>query len=219
MESRDVIEEYLAAIETVRAAFGDMSRELLFARPVAGKWSSQEVLCHLVDTDLTVALRIRAALTRDCPRLQTATREEITTGLAVDARDATEELTLFQTIRCETARIVRTLLPNALHRQAVLVPANGAETTRTVQQFLTGITKHVAHHLAFVYEKRRALGLARTFSTRPSTSATGTWPSGSAGRGRGRWPAGRRPSGSRTASGSRPRTPNWSAGTGRSGPI
>jgi len=160
MESRDVIEEYLAAIETVRAAFGDMSRELLFARPVAGKWSSQEVLCHLVDTDLAIALRVRAALTRDCPRLQTATREERTTGLAVDARDAAEELTLFQTIRCETARIVRAMLPNALDRQAVLVAADGAETTRTVQQFLTGITKHVAHHLAFVYEKRRALGLA-----------------------------------------------------------
>ena len=38
--------------------------------------------------------------------------------------------------------------------------ADGAETTRTVQQFLTGITKHVAHHLAFVYEKQWALGLA-----------------------------------------------------------
>ncbi len=81
-------------------------------------------------------------------------------GLAVDARDAAEELTLFQTIRCETARIVRAMLPNALDRQAVLVTAVGAETTRTVQQFLTGITNHVAHHLAFVYEKRRALGLA-----------------------------------------------------------
>ena len=69
-------EEYLAAVEIVQAACGDMSRELLFARPVAGMWSSQEVLCHLVDTDLTVALRIRAALTRDCPRLQTATRED-----------------------------------------------------------------------------------------------------------------------------------------------
>ena len=160
MESRDVIEEYLAAVETVRAAFADMSRELLFARPVAGKWSSQEVLCHLVDTDLAIALRVRAALKSVCPRLQTAPREEITTGLAVDARDAAEELTLFQTIRCETARIVRAMLPNALDRQAVLVAADGAETTRTVQQFLTGITKHVAHHLAFVYEKRRALGLA-----------------------------------------------------------
>src|SRR5882724_6556452 len=159
MESRDVTEEYLAAVDTVRAAFADMSRDLLFARPVAGKWSSQEVLCHLVDTDLAIALRVRAALTRDCPRLQTAPREEITRVLAVDARDAAEELTLFQTIRCETARIVRALLPNALDRQAVLVAADGAETTRTVRQFLTGITNHVAHHLAFVCEKRRALGL------------------------------------------------------------
>ena len=160
MEARDVIEEYLAAVERVQAAFGDMGRELLFARPIAGKWSAQEVLCHLVDTDLTVALRIRATLTGDCPRLQTATREEITTGLVVNARDAAEELTLFQTIRCETARVVRALLPDVLNRQAVLVTADGAETTRTVQQFLTGITTHVAHHLAFVYEKRRALGLA-----------------------------------------------------------
>ena len=37
-------------------------------------------------------------------------------------------------------------------------------------------------------------------------------------RGRGRWPAGRPPLASRTASGSRPRTPSWSANTGRSGP-
>src|SRR6266404_5807267 len=128
MESRDVILEYLAAIETVRAAFGDMSRELLVARPVAAKWSSQEVLCHLVDTDLAVALRIRAALISDRPRLMTATREERTTGLAVDARDAVEELTLFQTIRTETARIVRAMSPYVLSRQAVLVSADGAET-------------------------------------------------------------------------------------------
>ena len=67
MESRDVIEEYLAAIETVRAAFADMSRELLFARPVAGKWSSQEVLCHLVDTDLAIALRITRRVDKRLP--------------------------------------------------------------------------------------------------------------------------------------------------------
>src|SRR5260370_38056141 len=96
MESRDVIEEYLAANESVQTAFGDMSRELLFARPVASKWSSQEGLCHLVDTDLATDLRIRAALTRDCTRLQTANREEMTTGLAVDALDVDEELTMVQ---------------------------------------------------------------------------------------------------------------------------
>ena len=159
-DSHDVIGSYLAACSAVRTAFCDMNREMLIARPVANKWSALEVLCHLVDTDLVVALRIRAALTSDCPRLMAATREETTTVLASDSRDAEEELTLFQTIRNETARIIRAMPPNALDRQAVLVKAGGVEVTRSIRQFLTGITEHVAHHLAFVDEKRRTLGLA-----------------------------------------------------------
>src|SRR5262249_20680955 len=42
-ESHDVIGNYLAACGTVRAAFHDMSREFLMARPVPGKWSAMEV--------------------------------------------------------------------------------------------------------------------------------------------------------------------------------
>ena len=159
-ESHDVISSYLAACDAVRTAFCDMNREMLIARPVANKWSALEVLCHVVDTDLVVALRIRAALTSDCPRLMAATREEMTAVLASDSRDAEEELALFQTIRNETARIIRAMPPNAVDRQAVLVKAGGVEVTRSIRQFLTGITGHVAHHLAFVHEKRRALGLA-----------------------------------------------------------
>ena len=159
-ESHEIIESYLAACAAIQTAFSDMGRELMMARPVAGKWSAMEVLCHLVDTDLAVALRIRAALTSDCPRLIAATHEQLTTVLASDSRDAEEELRLFQTIRNETARIIRAMPPNALDRQAVLVKAGGVEVTRSVRQFLTGITGHVAHHLAFVYEKRRTLGLA-----------------------------------------------------------
>jgi hypothetical protein len=36
----------------------------------------------------------------------------------------------------------------------------GEEVMRTVREMLTGITGHVRHHLAFVLEKRKALGLA-----------------------------------------------------------
>src|SRR6266700_3723366 len=90
-ESHEIIESYLAACAAVQTAFSDMGRELMMARPVPGKRSALEVLCHLVDTDLVVALRIRAALTSDCPRLMAVTREETTTVLASDSRDAEEE--------------------------------------------------------------------------------------------------------------------------------
>ena len=45
-------------------------------------------------------------------------------------------------------------------RDIILVKATGEEVMKTVRQLLTGITGHVKHHLAFVQEKRKALGLA-----------------------------------------------------------
>ena len=158
-ESQEIIESYLAACAAVQTAFSDMGRELMMARPVPGKWSAMEVLCHLVDTDLTTAIRIRTALTSISPRFTAATRVELSTILGADTRDPAEELALFRAIRTQTARILRSMPADALDRQAVLVKPGNEEVTRTVRQFLSGITTHVRHHLSFVEEKRLALGL------------------------------------------------------------
>jgi uncharacterized damage-inducible protein DinB len=156
----DILEDYLAGTGELRAAYKGMTSDQLHARPVEGKWSAMEVLCHLIDTDLMTATRIRAALLGETPRLPAATIEELTAKLFVEARDAAEELTCFETIRSQTARIVRSLPESALDRDIILVKATGEEVMKTVSQLLTGITSHVKHHLAFVREKRKALGLA-----------------------------------------------------------
>jgi uncharacterized damage-inducible protein DinB len=154
------VEAYLASIKDLRAAYDGMIKDQLDAHPFEGKWSAMEVLCHLVDTDLMTAMRIRAAMQRDTPRLPAATFEELTAKLAVGARDAAEELSCFESIRSQTARIVQSFSESALDREVVLVKVKGEEVTKTVREMLTGITGHVKHHLAFVVEKRKALGLA-----------------------------------------------------------
>jgi hypothetical protein len=136
-----------------------MTKDQLDAHPVEGKWSAMEVLCHLVDADLSIATRIRAALRSERPRMMAATMDEMTAKLAVDARDAEEERTLFETIRSQTARIVRSFPEEALDREVILVKVTGEEVTWSVRKALTIITGHVGHHLAFVAEKRHALGL------------------------------------------------------------
>ncbi len=156
----EILEAYLASIKDLRAAYDGMTRDQLHAHPVEGKWSAMEVLCHLVDIELMIAMRIRAALQRDSPRLPASTIEELTATLAVDARDAAEELTCFETIRSQTARIVRSFPESALDRNVVLVKVTGEEVTRPVREFLTGMVGHVKHHLGFVIEKRRAMGLS-----------------------------------------------------------
>ena len=57
----EILEDYLSGLSELRAAYEGMSEDQLHARPVEGKWSAMEVLCHLVDTDLMTATRIRAA--------------------------------------------------------------------------------------------------------------------------------------------------------------
>jgi DinB superfamily len=156
----EILEAYLGSIKDLRAAYVGMTRDQLDAHPVEGKWSAMEVLCHLVDTDLMTAMRIRAALQRDTPKLPASTLEELTAKLAVEARDADEELNYLESIRNQTARIVRSFPESALDRDIVLVKVTGEEVTKTVRQLLTGITGHIKHHLAFVVEKRKALGLA-----------------------------------------------------------
>jgi uncharacterized damage-inducible protein DinB len=154
-----IIDAYLSGIADLRAALDGMTRDHLLAQPLEGKWSAMEVLCHLVDTDLMTAMRIRIALKRDTPKLPASTIEELTAKLAVDARDAEEELTIFEAIRKQTARIVQSFPESDLDREIVLVKVTGEEVTKTVRQLLTGITGHVKHHLGFVNEKRRAIGL------------------------------------------------------------
>ena len=154
---QDIIKDYLASCNDLRVAYEGMTRDQLHAHPVAGKWSAMEVLCHLVDIDLMMAMRIRAALQRNSPHLPASTLEELTAKLAVDARDAAEELTCFETIRKQTARIIRSLPEDALDRDVILVKGTGERVTKTVREMLTGITGHVEHHLAFVHEKRKAM--------------------------------------------------------------
>jgi len=154
-----VIDEYVTSLAPLRRAIDGMTRDQLVARPIPGKWSTLEVLCHLVDADLTTTERIRRMLSSDRPRLMGLAREEMSALPETDARDAAEELAMIELLRAQTARILRSMPPEALEREAVVLKPNGEEVVRTVGQFLTGITGHVAHHLRFIHEKRLALGL------------------------------------------------------------
>ena len=65
-----VIEAYLAGPEELRAAIDGLSRVQLVSRPVPGKWSILEVVCHLADTDANIAHRIKRVLSEERPSFE-----------------------------------------------------------------------------------------------------------------------------------------------------
>ena len=49
---------YLAGVDQLRQAVAGLSREQLLARPIPGKWSTLEVVCHLADFEPVLFRRI-----------------------------------------------------------------------------------------------------------------------------------------------------------------
>ena len=150
------IEAYLAGPQDLRAAVAGLGREQLVSRPVPGKWSILEVVCHLADTDANIAHRIKRVLSEERPTFERVQPDRMQAALAYHARDAEEELTAFEVTRRQIARILSASPPEAWERRGVV----GERGDRTVAQMVNGAIEHLAHHLKLVVEKRRALGEA-----------------------------------------------------------
>ena len=151
-----LIEQYLAGAAELRAAVAGMTHEQLVARPVAGKMSALEVVCHLSDFDPIYADRMKRVIAEDNPTLVGADENRFLAALAYQDRDVEEELVIVERTRSQFARILSKVPEAALQRA-------GMHTERgrcTLEQLLTGIIEHIPHHVGFIREKRRALGMS-----------------------------------------------------------
>ena len=149
------IADYLDGVQLVREAVRGMSGEQLLARPVAGKWSTLEVLCHVADFEPIYADRMKRVIAEDRPRLIGADEKHFAAALAYHQRDGEEELVLIERTRSQMARILRTLSAEALAREGV----HSESGPITLEQLLGYAIRHIRHHVPFIHEKRRALGL------------------------------------------------------------
>jgi hypothetical protein len=149
-----LLEAYLAGPVTLRQAVAGLSREQLLARPIAGKWSTLEVVCHLADFDPILADRMKRVIAEDRPALLGADEKRFAVALAYHDRDLEEELTIIEQTRRQMARILRGLPAEAWSRVGV----HNERGSLTLEKLVTTATNHIPHHVQFIQEKRQALG-------------------------------------------------------------
>jgi hypothetical protein len=149
-----LIEAYLSGPRQLRQALAGMTREQLLARPVPGKWSTLEVVCHLADFDPILADRMKRIIAEDRPTLLGADEKHFAAALAYHDRDLEEELSLLEHTRSQMARILRALPAEVLTRVGV----HNERGELSLERMLTIATNHIPHHVTFIQEKRKALG-------------------------------------------------------------
>src|SRR5262249_25593662 len=130
-----------------------LTREQLVSRPVAGKWSTLEVVCHVCDSEQLFSDRIKRTLALDRPLLVAADPEGYPEAVRYHDRDLEEELALVELTRRETARILK-LVPSEAWQRTGVHTEGGLVSLR---QLVLHATRHLKHHLRFIQEKRRAL--------------------------------------------------------------
>lgn len=156
-ELEQQITAYEAAPAELLAAVHGLNREQLRARPIAGKWSTHEVVCHLADFEPIFLDRVKRIIVEHEPTLFDGDENQFFARGNYDARETADELALIVACRKHLAPILKALAPEDFARR-------GNHSTAgiiTLEALLRKINYHLPHHIAFIDEKRLALGLSR----------------------------------------------------------
>jgi hypothetical protein len=157
MTPADLTAQYLAGPALLRQAVAGLTAEQIRARPIAGKWSTLEVVCHLADFEPILADRMKRILALDKPLLMGADENCFAAVLRYQERDVEEELRLIELTRSQMGRILRSLTGSDWERTGV----HSERGEMTLRQVVETATRHIPHHVSFIEEKRRALQLAK----------------------------------------------------------
>ncbi len=153
----ELADQYLAGAVALRKAVAGMTREQLVARPVAGKWSTLEVVAHIADFDPVLIDRMKRiiAYSGDVPLLLVADENLYAKTLGYHDRELENELTVIESSRKQMAKIIHTLRPDQLE----LTGCHNKRGIVTLEKVIQMATNHILHHLPFIAEKRKALGV------------------------------------------------------------
>ena len=128
-----------------------MSREQLNAFPVPGTWSIQQIVLHLMDSDLIASDRMKRVAAENGPTLIGYDETAFGKNLFYDQLDPRLACEIFEKNRQMTAEILRRLPAAAFDR----IGHHNERGTVTLTDLVETYAGHLDHHLKFIRDKRR----------------------------------------------------------------
>ena len=148
-----LIDQYFAGPGQLRAALTGLNSKQLDARPIPGKWSTKQVICHIADFEPVYVDRMKRVIVENDPWIFSGDPVLFAARLAYDQRDVAVELDFIALARKHMGAILRALKPEDFQRKGIHSEAGPI----TLETLLTNITNHIPHHVKFIDEKRAAL--------------------------------------------------------------
>ena len=151
----ELIAAYRQGPMLVRDALEGMNAAMLRARPIPGKMSSLEVVCHIADCDQFLADRMKRTIATENPLLMGVDGMLYLAALRYQDRELELQLRVIEITREQMAADLDRLDDSAWEREAV----HSEDGLMTLEQLLLHTVRHLESHVAAIREKRDALGL------------------------------------------------------------
>ncbi len=151
---RTWIDRYEQGAAQLRQSIAGLSAAELNAFPVPGTWSIQQIVFHLLDSDLIASDRMKRVIAEPRPLLIGYNETLFAQTLPYERLDPEAACTLFELNRQLTAAILRTLPDEAFARDGV----HNERGLVTLGHLVESYVGHLDHHLGFIRHKRELLG-------------------------------------------------------------
>jgi uncharacterized damage-inducible protein DinB len=151
---RSLIDQYEKGGDDLRMAVRGLQRDDLLAYPVPGSWSIQEIVIHLVDSDLILADRMKRIIAEDNPTLIGFDETKFARNLHYNEQSADDAVTIFGLNRRNFARVLRKVPESAFDR----IGTHNERGPLTLAAMLAMCVNHLKHHMEFIVSKREKLG-------------------------------------------------------------
>jgi uncharacterized damage-inducible protein DinB len=156
MDRKQLIDRYEADGPRLAQAIAGLSREQLNAFPVPGTWSIQQIVLHMMDSDLIGSDRMKRIAAEERPTLIGYNETAFAGNLFYDQLDPRLACEIFEKNRRLTADILRRLPEKAFQRKG----DHNERGEVSLLDLLETYFDHLDHHLKFLNDKRRLLGAA-----------------------------------------------------------
>lgn len=149
-----LIDQYEAGGKVLALGIEGLSREDLLAVPVPETWSIQQIVLHLLDSDLVMADRMKRIIAEDDPLLIGFSESRFAQRLFYEAQPAEEAVRLFALNRRLMAMVLRQLPELAFQR----IGTHNKRGQLKLAELVDGAIRHLEHHMAYLHVKRAKLG-------------------------------------------------------------
>jgi len=153
-----LIDQYEAGGGKLRRSIGGLSSEdLLWIPPPdaqIGRWSIQQIVIHLMDSDLIGTNRMKSIIAEDHPTILGYDENKFAASLFYEVQNAESAIGLLDLNRKQFAKVLRKLPDSTFERTGM----HSERGSITLGQCLQQRVEHIDHHLGFLFKKREKLG-------------------------------------------------------------